>query len=201
MLGEPNGSRVALRRAATTAEILEASWALAHRDGLGGFSLRDVAKAMGMQPPSLYSYVSSKNDLYDLMFRQAHEELLALIADRPDDPREALLAATTKVFDYCVEQPARFTLMFLRTLPGFTPSDDSYALAVELYQQLADGLAALGATEQADVDLFTSLFTGLMSQQIANDPGGDRWRLLLDDAFAMFLTRVTPPASHRKKQP
>src|SRR5689334_5558259 len=100
MLGEPNGGRVALRRAATTAEILEASWALADRDGLGGFSLRDVAKAMGMQPPSLYSYVSSKNDLYDLMFRQAYAELIAEMTDLPEDPESALREASRRAFRF-----------------------------------------------------------------------------------------------------
>jgi AcrR family transcriptional regulator len=182
---------VAVRRAATTAEILAAAWRLADRDGLGGFSLRDVAAEVSMQPPSLYSYVRSKDDLYDLMFRQVHDDLLPLLDDLPDDPEEAFREGNRRVFDHCVEQPARFTLVFLRTLPGFAPSAASYARAQELYSRLQQGLAGLGVTDPRRVDLWTALMTGLMSQQVANDPGGQRWRDLLDDATTDFLA-TTP---------
>ena len=70
---------MAVRRAATTAEILAAAWRLADRDGLGGFSLREVAAEVSMQPPSLYSSVRSKDDLYDLMFRQVHDARVAAL--------------------------------------------------------------------------------------------------------------------------
>jgi hypothetical protein len=40
------------------------------------------------------------------------------------------------------------------------------------------------------MDLYTALMTGLSDQQISNDPGGDRWARLLDDALDMFLTHV-----------
>lgn len=44
--------------------------------------------------------------------------------------------------------------------------------------------------DTAGVDLWTGLITGLTSQQIANDPGGDRWRRLLPDAVDMYLRHV-----------
>jgi hypothetical protein len=37
------------------------------------------------------------------------------------------------------------------------------------------------------LDIWTALMTGLVDQQIANDPGGDRWIRLIDDVVAMFL--------------
>ncbi len=36
------------------------------------------------------------------------------------------------------------------------------------------------------------MFTGLTSQQIANDPGGDRWERLVDRAVAMLLADLAP---------
>ena len=48
----------------------------------------------------------------------------------------------------------------------------------------------MGAPEQ--VDLWTALVTGLASQQVSNDPGGDRWRRLLDPAVGMFLAAHLP---------
>ena len=200
MLGETKVSRISVRRAATTAEIVDAAWQLADRDGLNGFSLRDVAAAVSMQTPSLYSYVSSKNDLFDLMFRQAYTELLAEIRALPacDDPRETFLRASRAFLRSCTSRPARYTLLFLRTIPGFEPSEPSMAKAVELYDGMRAQLAALGVTEQAHLDLWTALTSGLANQQIANDPGGDRWERLLDDGLSMFLAHVAPPRRSRR---
>ncbi|MEP6649977.1 MAG: hypothetical protein ABJA74_08695 [Lapillicoccus sp.] len=45
--------------------------------------------------------------------------------------------------------------------------------------------------------------TGLASQQVSNDPGGDRWTRLVDDAIDLLLhkadakTRRTPPRKQR----
>lgn len=186
--------RVAARRAATTKDILDAAWRLADRDGLAGLSLSDVAAEVGMRPPSLYGYVSSKADLYDRMFAAANDELLELLTDLPGEPEVAFRAANQLLFDWCVAQPARFGLLFLRTVPGFVPSAQSYARAEVLYERMRTGLAALGVTSQRDLDLWSALHTGLMSQQIANDPGGRRWRDLLDDALTDFLARARPPA-------
>ena len=76
--------------------------------------------------------------------------------------------------------------MFLRTVPGFTPSPSSYALALEILRLTREVLDAAGAGSQADLDLWTALVTGLATQQISNDPGGRRWRRLTDDAVAMY---------------
>ena len=60
--------------------------------------------------------------------------------------------------------------MFQRTIPGFEPSPESYAVALAALDALAGEFAALGITDPAAVDLATAVFTGLTSQQIANDP-------------------------------
>ncbi len=33
------------------------------------------------------------------------------------------------------------------------------------------------------LDIWTALLSGIMQQQWANDPGGDRWKRLLDDVI------------------
>ena len=48
-------------------------------------------------------------------------------------------------------------------------------------------LAANGVGDPAHCDIWTALTTGLVDQQIANDPGGDRWSRLIDEVVAMFL--------------
>jgi AcrR family transcriptional regulator len=72
----PRSDRRAIRHAATKREILDAAWRLARERGLGGWSLRDVADAVGMRAPSLYVYFASKNALFDAMFADGNQQLL-----------------------------------------------------------------------------------------------------------------------------
>jgi AcrR family transcriptional regulator len=179
----------AARHEATRRRIIEAAWLLAEERGLGGWALKDVADAVGMRTPSLYVYVESKNDLYDALYADGYRQLLDRI-DRlrvPADPAAALGLAARTFVDFCSENGPRYQLLFLRTVPGFEPSQESYALALDVVERTRAVLAAAGAGRPRDVDLFTALVTGLASQQVSNDPGGRRWRRLTDDAVAMFL--------------
>jgi AcrR family transcriptional regulator len=193
--------RRADRHAATKREILDAAWRLARERGLVGWSLRDVADAVGMRPPSLYVYYDSKNALYDAMFADGNAELLrrtdAVAADFAEGnapPAEVLRAGSTTFFDFCLEDPARYQLLFLRTIPGFEPSEAAYALARESLDRAAAVLEAAGVGAPEQVDLWTALMSGLVTQQMSNDPGGDRWRRLLGPAVDLFLSSLpTPP--------
>ncbi|GAA3176621.1 TetR/AcrR family transcriptional regulator [Blastococcus jejuensis] len=192
--------RRAARYAATRAEILAAAWRLARERGLGGWALRDVAEAVGMRTPSLYVYVAGKNDLYDAMFADGNAELLrrveaaeADVAARELPAAEVLRVAARLYVDFCVEDPARYELLFLRTIPGFEPSEPSYALAREVLDRMVPVLAAAGAGAPEQVDLWTALVGGLAAQQVSNDPGGDRWRRLVDRAVDMFAAAELPP--------
>ena len=186
--------RRAVRHAATKSEIVEAAWRLARERGLAGWTLKDVAAAVGMRAPSLYVYFDSKNALYDAMFADGNAELLrridAAVADvraRARPAAEILRIGARLHLEFCVEDPARYELLFLRTIPGFEPSPSSYALAREVLDQLAVVLAAAGAGAPEQIDLWTALVGGLAAQQVSNDPGGDRWRRLVDRAVDMFV--------------
>jgi AcrR family transcriptional regulator len=159
-----------------------------------------------MRAPSLYGYFDSKHAVFDALFAEGCAALLeridAALADleeRQAGPGEALDVAAELFFAFCVEDPPRHQLLFLRTLPGFEPSPDAYALAVRALDRLAVVLAAAGAGSREQVDLWTALFTGLATQQVTNDPGGDRWHRLLGPATAMF--RAATAAGPRSPEP
>lgn len=185
------------RRAATRDEIVDAAWDLAREVGLAHLSLRDLAARVGMRAPSLYSYVASKDAIHDLMFAQGQREMAELLDGIPahDDPREHFRSANRAFFRFCVSDPVRYQLMFQRTLPGFTPSPESYALALANLERLASHLRTAGAAEPRHVDLWTAIMTGLTDQQLSNDPGGDRWERLLDESVDMFCDHVGIPRS------
>lgn len=182
------------RRAQRREQIVAAAWEVATEHGLGGVSLHEVARRIGIRQPSLYGHVSSKLDLYDAMFADAYERLLTRIEDEPRSgpPREQLLALTRTVIDFAVESPARQQLLFQWTIPGFEPSPASYALAQRLVARCRELLSALGAGSDAQVDVYTALVAGLVSQQTANDLGGDRWTRHLEPLLEVFLDHFQP---------
>jgi hypothetical protein len=94
---------------------------------------------------------------------------------------------------FCTEDPARYQLMFQRTIPGFEPSEESYAVAVRIIEIAREDLAAAGVTDRRGLDLYTGLVAGLIAQQLANEPRGDRWVGLVDEALDMFFEHVHRP--------
>lgn len=72
----------------------------------------------------------------------------------------------------------------------------SYALAVDFQAWVIGRLAAAGVRDPADVDIYTALIGGLIEQQIANDPGGDRWTRHLQTVLTMFFAHIDRGAGH-----
>lgn len=177
------------RRQSARAAILEAAWALVREEGLAGLSLRDLARRAGITTPTVYTYFDSKHAIYDAMFGQAAEDFAAHMAVPfdIDDPREVLVAGMRRFVEFCSSEFARYQLLFQRTIPGFEPSAESYAPAVRALTGTRERLALNGITDPELLDIWTALTTGLVDQQISNDPGGDRWVRLIDDSVDMFL--------------
>jgi AcrR family transcriptional regulator len=175
---------------------------MAREQGLAGLSLRDVAAKVGMRPPSLYWYFDSKHAIYDAMFAEGNRALLEQMdaADWPKDPRALMRRLAAGFVEFCVEDPARAQLLFQRTIPGFAPSAESYELAVEALERARTLLASVGVTDPGAVDLWTGLVGGLAAQQLANDPGGDRWLKLIDDAVEMYANHVLTPRPAKRRR-
>ncbi len=148
-----------------------------------------------MAAPSLYSYFSSKDALYDAMFAQGYREMLELGPLEGTDLRSALTSSAWRFADFCVADPTRYQLLFQRTIPGFEPSQESYELAKQAYTQMAEPLRRLGVEDQADHDLITGVFVGLVAQQLANEPTTTRWLSLIDRAVEMLVEQLTPNLS------
>jgi AcrR family transcriptional regulator len=185
----------AIRREATRQRVLQAAWDLARRDGLAAITLREVARLVGMRAPSLYTYFGSKNAMYDAMYAQAARELAATLARRPQgsDARETLRGRMRLFIGFCVADPARYQLLLERPVPGFEPAPESFQITARALASTRADLEAAGAHGEPAVDMFRALITGLVSLQVANDPGGDRWTRLADSALDMFLTHYAAP--------
>ena len=185
----------ASRRESAKAAIVAAAWAVVREAGLAGLSMRHLAGRAGITTPTLYAYFGAKNDIYDAMFGQAAEDFAAHMAAPygTDDPREVLIEGVRRFAGFCVSDVVRYQLLFQRTIPGFEPSAKSYIPAVRALESSRQRLALNGVSDPRHLDMWTALTTGLVSQQIANDPGGDRWTRLIEESAAMFVAHCQSP--------
>jgi AcrR family transcriptional regulator len=173
------------RRQETIAEVVDVAAQIMAEHGVVGLSVGEVARRMGIRPPSLYVYFPSKHALYDALFARGAQEVLdAVRADAAptDDNRplnEVLLRAAETFVGWSVENPAYTQLLFWRPVPGFAPSVEAYAPAVELVELTRSRFAELQdrGLVRADAALddvqrdWTVLISGVISQQLSNAPG------------------------------
>ncbi|HEX2320709.1 MAG TPA: TetR/AcrR family transcriptional regulator [Streptosporangiaceae bacterium] len=201
MVALPNRDRKAERREATRREILDTAWEIARRDSLAAVTLREVAQRIGMRSPSLYTHFDSKNAIYDAMFAQAWTEFGAMFGaiELPAGDRAALLAVAEAFFDFATADLARHQLMNQRTIPGFRPSAVAYAASVAAYEQFRAAMAERGVRNQADLDLWTAILGGFVDQQLANEPGGIRWRCQLPRLVDMYCDEVGVSGPHLRR--
>src|SRR5690349_16432955 len=181
--------KVAERREARTAEIVDAAWKLAAVDGIGGFSLHSLARELGIRQPSLYEYFDSKLALYDAMFADGNRQLLARLdaLTLPDDPRRAVKSFMRAFVEFAVEDLARMTLLLTRSIPGFEPSEEAYAPAVSVLERSHTLLRTAGVRAQGDIDCVLAMVGGLIAAQTSNEPGGNRWVRHLDRLIDLYL--------------
>jgi hypothetical protein len=104
-----------------------------------------------------------------------------------------------------VENPALAQLLYWRPVPGFAPTAATFAPSVQLIGQLRAALAAAvqaaalhpsAASDEAP-QMLTIVLSGVISQQIANEPAADydtgTFTSLTDAALDMFLARYALP--------
>ncbi len=188
---------------AKRARIIDNAWSLARRDGLAGISLRDLADSVDLRQPSLYAYFESKLDLYDAMFEDGQRQLLDRCRAREPlaDPREELVAVVEDLVRFSSEDIVRHQLLFQRTIPGFEPSAKAMAPSQQFVDLMTERLRAARVDGPEGVDLFSAIVSGLAHQQVANDPGGDRWVLLARHAVEVLVADVDQRAARPTKKP
>ena len=211
----PAPDRRQRRRQETIDEILRLALAQMADVGVGALSLSTVAREMGIRPPSLYQYFPSRLAVYDELFRRGNEELNAFMTDAVtgiSDPIARLRAGTAALTRWSIEHPVIAQLMFWRPVPGFEPSPESFAPAlaqVDLMRDvIRDAVAAGTLAPDAATDdgfaLFTVWVSGVISQQMANEPDAPfdsgRFTRLFDRIFDSWVLAFTPePAAKGRR--
>ena len=195
------------RRLETIEEIVDVAVEVMTESGVGGLSLSEVARRMGMRTPSLYVYFDSKHALYDAVFARGWREVHAAMApsyalvDDAQDLRAYFLADSRLFVGWMLAHPVQAQLMCWRVVPNYEPSPEAYLPAVEMLaesQVMFQRLQA-GGLFRADLDVevllrtWTVLTSGVMTQQLANAPHESfdegRFTRTLPDLVSMFLSQ------------
>ncbi|MCO6003945.1 TetR/AcrR family transcriptional regulator [Actinoallomurus purpureus] len=140
--------------------IVVAAIALADEAGLAAMSLRKVAARLEVGPMRLYGYISTKEELFDLVVDEVHAEILP--EEQPGDWREALRAYARRT------RQAALRHEWLADLLGGRPTMGPNALAVtEATLAPLDGLTDLDTALRA-VETVSAYLTGAIRREIAN---------------------------------
>ena len=118
------------RRAETVAEIKEAALQQLVDAGPGGFSLRGVARAVGMTVQSLYHYFANRDALLTVLVVDAHHAAAVAVqaaaqATRGRHAQERRLAACRAFREGALANRPAFLLLYGTPVPGFTPLPES----------------------------------------------------------------------------
>jgi AcrR family transcriptional regulator len=206
------------RRQESIEEILDVALELMAEHGVSGLSLGEVARRLGIRPPSLYVYFESKHALYDAVFGRGAREVLAVVTSTVDEAmreagslNEVLLTISSTLVRWAVENPVYSQLLFWRPVPGFEPSAESYQPAVEFIGRGRETFVELQQRgwlrDDVPVDQilrdWTIVTSGVVSQQLSNAPGESfetgRFTTALPTVVEMFEGKYAAPRSTSRK--
>lgn len=205
----PRLDRRHLRRAETIEQLIDVAVQVMAEQGVAGLSLGEVARRMGIRPPSLYAYFDSKNAVYDAVFARGWREVLRAmetLAD-PDETTDlpACLLAHAEVFvRWNLQHPVYAQLMVWRPVPGYQPSAEAYAPAVVTFDRGRGVLARLQALGLFGPDVavdelmrvWTILTSGVITRQLANAPQESfeegTFTTMLPQLVAMYQAHYAP---------
>ena len=208
----PAVDRRARRRQETITEILDIAEAVMTEEGVNGLSLSEVARRLGVQPPSLYKYFTSLIAVYDALFERGQHRHLAVMRAAMADATPGLDALTKGLEAsgrWSLENRAVAQLLFWRPVPSFQPSPDAMAPSVEMVElqrrAVADAVAAGELGPEADsmetVYLVSTFIVGVLSQAFANEPdlpwGEGRFTPVFPKLMRLLRAAYPPPGAKR----
>jgi AcrR family transcriptional regulator len=205
----PPADRRARRRQETIDEILDIAVAVMSEEGVNGLSLSEVARRLGVQPPSIYKYFPSLMAIYDELFLRGQSVHLDVMRDAmatAEPGLDALVAGLEASGRWLLANRAVAELLFWRPVPRFEPSADAMAISQEMIDiqraAMADAVAAgqlgPGADSDEAVLLVSTLIIGVLSQAFANEPdlewGTGRFTPLLPKLVRLLVSVYPPPS-------
>ncbi len=201
-------SRRAPRHEATLQSILDRSVEIMAEVGVAGLTMTRLARALAIQPPSLYKWFPSVLAVHDAVFARGQRANLAAWRDGiagAEPGLAALSAGMTATAHWAVGHQVEAQLLFWRPVPGFQPSPEAMSPADQLVAELramighavSRGQLAGEADSPEGLVILASLHFGVLSQHLANEPetawGEGLYTRSYSRVVDLFVAAFPPP--------
>ncbi len=171
----------------TDAEIIAAAQKLVERRGRGGFSMKDIATAVGIRAPSLYGRFADRAQILARVEIESWRRLEAELgrAALPADPVQGLVAQARAYRTFAKTHPEAYALMFD---PRAARTDEGTRARARALAPTLPGFAALVGGDSAGPDgrallaarVLTPFLHGFVSMELG---GAFRLGGGVDEAF------------------
>ncbi len=181
----------------TDAQIVQAARRLLEREGRDGFSMNDVAAAVGVRAPSLYGRFKDRADLLAAVELDVCADLGAAVgkAAVDGDPQASLMAQSRAVRRFAAKHPNGYSLIF--DVRSVHTAAGTAARAAALGQLMPHLVALVGAEQSLlAARVLTPFLHGFVTIELANSfrlgPG-------LDEAFEKGVDTILQGFGHWKR--
>jgi AcrR family transcriptional regulator len=151
-------SRPTTRRERLRQELIAEVLATARRSlatgGPAAVSWRGIAREVGVNPATLYTYFASLDDLFTAVILDSFTRLAGAIGEAAQEaaaaaPLERVLVCARAYRSWAIEHPAEFNLIFTDRIPGYEAPVDGPTVAVQAeifgpFLTALDDLASVG---------------------------------------------------------
>lgn len=155
----PATRRERLRRE-LTADVVETARRHLSDGGPAAVSWRGIAREVGVNPATLYTYFDSLDDLFTAVILDSFGRLAGAITTASDaaaelDPLERLMACAHAYRSWAIEHPAEFNLVFTDRIPGYEapPGGPTVAIQSEIFGPFVAALDALDGNPHTEPDV------------------------------------------------
>jgi AcrR family transcriptional regulator len=168
--------------------IADAALAIIRADGVGGLTMRSVAERLGVRAPSLYHHVRNKDELLDLVARNAFDRFAADLTAYDeirsvDDWIAVTTAGALALRAFYVDHPGLAGLIQAKATPDRDQGDGSRA---ELVRVQIRSLVDLGVPEPQARAIFETSAHWTLAAVVAEPTEPDRFR----DGLDLFMSGV-----------
>lgn len=132
--------------------LIKAGTEILAKNGVGGLSLRKVAKKAGVSHTAPYAHFADKQALIAAIstegFRRLYEQVFAVTEQHQDDPAQQLLETAWTYLQFAINDPDQFKIMFSSVLEKEKEYPDFVAMSQKTFQQV---MTIVGSCQEAGV--------------------------------------------------
>jgi len=168
--------------------IADAALAIIRADGVGGLTMRSVAERLQVRAPSLYHHVRNKDELLELVARNAFDQFAAELTayDEIDSVDEWIAVTTTgalELRDFYADHPGLAGLIQAKATPD---RDQGAGSRAELVRAQIRSLVDLGVPEPQARAVFETSAHWTLAAVVAEPTEPDRFK----DGLDLFMDGV-----------